>query len=423
MYRLQGLPAKPTDLFTVLAGANDLINVLGAPTTPANPAALDSAGATAAQAVAVNVQALVGLGAKNIVVAGLPNLGATPRSLAAGGPGGAGATFGLRASSAFNGELLSRLRTIAGGASDVNLVYVDLQGILDRVVQDYRALGYANATSYYLAPAAAGGGVGDPNSYVFWDDIHPTAKTHALLAQIVLEELNPEPVLGWAATEGTAALALNSVAQQAIDDRVRQLASSSRPTGRADAYVAFNYGDGGRDANGLRPKFDYQGQVVTAGVDLHLSDGVFVGGALNVGRANVDLARTPGNYTLEDTGGRLYALWRGGPVSFVLDADYGVLTAKGLHRTTAFGGFQTNGKTSGTHWGAGATAIWTVVRRPAHGAREARRLRGEGRAFARHGLRWPDRQKLGGHRRPRSRHFDEVRRARGAFRFSRGLAR
>jgi outer membrane lipase/esterase len=358
MYQLQGLAATPTDLFTVLAGANDLIAALSAPTTPVNPSALDAAGITAAQAVATNVQSLIGLGARNIVVAGLPNLGATPRSLASGGPGGAGATFGLRASTAYNAELLSRLRTIAASAPTANLVYVDLQGILDRVVQDYRALGYANATSYYLAPTTAGGGVGDPNSYVFFDDIHPTARTHAILAAIVTEELNPEPVLGFGGAVGTAALALQAQARDAIETRTRQIVGSQRPMGRADAYVAFNYTDGDRHSEGLRPAFDYQGQMVTAGVDVHLRDGIFLGGAVDVGRLNSDVKSGRGNFTTEDTSGSVYAVWHGGPVVLSLDGDYGVVNVKGIHRATAFSGFQTNGKTAGTHWGAGMTLAW-----------------------------------------------------------------
>lgn len=357
LFQQRGITPARTDLFTVLAGPNDLIPVLTAPTTPTNPAALDVAGGNAAQAVATQVQALIGLGAKNLVVAGMPNLGATPRSLAGGSTG---AALGLRATTAFNVNLLSRLTPMAAAAADVNLVFVDLQGVLDRVVLDHRALGYANATSYYLAPAAAGGGVGDPNNYVFWDDIHPTAKTHALLAAVVTEALNPERPLGFAGTLGTAALALESLATSAVDARAAQLAVSNRTSGRADAYATFNYGDGGRGRDGWRPKFDFTAQVLTAGADLRLSDGVFVGGALNAGRLNADLTAGGGDFTLEDTTGRLYAVWRGGPVSFLLDADYGTLTVKGIHRATALGGLPANGKSGGDHWGVGLKAAWAV---------------------------------------------------------------
>ncbi len=357
-YRLQGQPAARTDLFTILAGPNDLIPVLSAATTPANPAVLDTAGFNTAVTVAGHVQSLVTLGAKTIVAAGLPNLGVTPRTLAGGSTG---VSLGQRVSAAFNNEYRARLGTIAAAAAaDVNIVYVDLQGILDRVVLDYRALGYANATSYFLAPAAAGGGVGDPNSYVFWDDIHPTARTHAILAGIITEQLNPEIPLGFGANLGTASLALAGLGATALDDRAAQLAFSNRPAGRADAYVSFNYSDGERGRDGWRPGFGFDAQVVTAGVDLRLSDGVFVGGALQRGRLEADVAGGRGDFAVEDGAGRLYAVWRGGPVSLLLDGSFGVLDAKGIKRATAFGGFAANGKTGGDHWGAGVKAAWAV---------------------------------------------------------------
>lgn len=359
-YRLQGAPAQRTDLFTVLFGANDLLGVLTAPTTPANPGALDAAGVSAAQSVATGVQGLVGLGAKNLVVAGLPNLGTTPRSLALGGPSGPAAAFGLRATNAFNTELRSRLQAIAASAPDVNLIYVDLQGVLDRIVADYRALGFSNASSFFLAPSAQGGGVGDPNSYVFWDDIHPTSRTHSLLAAVITEQLNPEIPLGFAATIGSSGLALQNLEASAIDARASQIAVSNRGVGRADAYATFNYGDGNRARDGWRPKFDFDAYALTTGVDLRVNDGFFAGGALNVGRLKTDLTAGRGSYTMEDAGGRVYGVWHGGPVSLIADADYGVLSVKTIRRTTSFGGLQSNGKTGGDHWGVGLKAAWDV---------------------------------------------------------------
>lgn len=362
LYQLQvsARPTLPTDLFTVLAGANDLIGALSAPTTPTNPASLDTAGAATAQAAAAGVQALVSLGARNIVVAGLPNLGATPRSLASGGPGGAGATFGLRASSAYNATLRTQLGTISAAVPNLNLVYVDLQGIIDRVALDYQKLGYANATSYYLAPAAQGGGAGDPNNYVFWDDIHPTARTHALIAAIVLEELNPEPVLGFAATAGTAAMALQSQAAASLDARISQLAGTQRTVGRADVFATFNYLDGDRASDGWQPKLGYTGQILMTGVDLRLSDGFVAGGAVNAGRLDATVRGGRGNFEVEDTTGRLYGVWSASPISLAIEGDYGVVSVKDIRRATAFGGLQTNAKTSGTHWGVGLKALWSV---------------------------------------------------------------
>ena len=43
LFQQRGITPSRTDLFTVLAGPNDLIPVLTASTTPTNPAALDAA--------------------------------------------------------------------------------------------------------------------------------------------------------------------------------------------------------------------------------------------------------------------------------------------------------------------------------------------------------------------------------------------
>ena len=347
LFQSHAVAIQRTDLFTVWIGANDILNTAA----QANPAAMAPAGINAAQATANAIQSLINLGAKNILVVNMPDIGLTPAGLSSGG--GSLLTAG---SLAYNAEFDSRLRAITSGAPDVTLTRIDAAALIARIQVDFRALGFANATSGIILP----GGGGDPSGYVFFDGVHPSATTHALLARVVTEALNPEPAIGFAATEGTAALALQSLATSAIDSRLAQLATSRRAVGRADAYASFKYGTGNRVADGLRPKFDYDAQVVTAGVDGRISDGVTVGGALDTARLVAKVSAGRGGFTLEDQAGRLYGQWRGGPIAFSIDANYGVASVKGAHRTTAFGGFQSSGKTSGTHWGAGTKATWTV---------------------------------------------------------------
>lgn len=350
LFQSHAVAIQKTDLFTVWMGANDILNTAA----QTNPALMAPAGINAAQATANAIQSLITLGAKNILVVNMPDIGLTPAGLSSGG--GSLLTAG---SLAYNSEFDSRLRTIAAGAADVTITQIDAAALIARIQVDFKALGFANATSGLILPASQGGG-GDPNGYAFFDGIHPSARTHALLANVVTEALNPEPVVGFAGAEGTASLALQSLAAGAIDTRLSQLAIGSRPVGRADAFASFNYGSGDRVASGWRPKFDYDAQVVTAGVDGRVSDGVTLGGALDTARLVAKVSAGGGNFTLEDQAGKLYLQWHGGPFAFSIDGDYGVASVKGLHRTTAFGGFQTNGKTSGTHWGVGAKAAWIV---------------------------------------------------------------
>ena len=348
LFQLQHAPLQSTDLFTVWIGANDILNTA----SQANPAAMAPAGINAAQATTNAIQSLIGLGAKNILVINMPDIGLTPTGLSSGG--GSLLTAG---SLAYNAEFDSRLRILAGSAPDLTLTRIDAAALIARIQVDYKALGFTNATSGIILPGNSGA---DPNGFVFFDGIHPSARTHALLARVVTEALNPEPVVGFAATEGTAALALQSVAAGALEARLEQLAGSGRPVGRADAYASINYGDGNRVMDGRRPKFSYNAQALTAGVDGRVSDRFTLGGALDTGRLVGNVTAGGGNFTLEDQSGKLYGEWRGGPVAFAVDGDYGVASVKGVHRTTAFGGFQTNGKASGTHWGAGAKLTWVA---------------------------------------------------------------
>lgn len=354
-YRQLGQPARSTDLFTVMAGANDVLGALTSPAAATNPASLDVAGAAASQAVVANVQALVGLGARNLVVSGLPNIGMTPRALAQGGPGGTGAAFGQRVSAAFNNDLQARLQAIAAATPDLNLVYLDLQGVLEQTIANASTLGFANTTTPFISVLAQNPGA-NPNTYVFFDDIHPTARTHALLAAVVLEQLNPEIPLGFAATQGSAALALAALGASAVDARAAQLPFSNRAVRRGDVYVTFNYTDGVRGQEGRRERTAFDGYVTTAGIDWRISDGTFAGVAVQGG--SLGAAPRSGRFEVNDGGGRIYGVWRGGPVSLLLDGGYGVLRLKDIRRSTAFGGLATNGKTGGSRWGAGVKAQW-----------------------------------------------------------------
>lgn len=350
LFQSHAVTVQRTDLFTVWMGANDVLNTMQAPTTPYNPAAMDVAGVNAAQATTGAVQTLIGLGAKNIVVLNLPDIGATSAVASTGG-----AAFATRGSIAYNNEFDTRLAPIAAGATDVTLVRIDVRGIFQKLINDYKSFGYTGL----VLPVAAASSTDSP--YVFFvDGLHPSAKTHALLAAVITESLNPEPVVGFATTEGTAALALESLAASAIDSRAAQLAVSSRPIGRADAYVSFNYGNGDRATDGARPKFDYSARVVTTGVDVRVTDGLVFGGAIYGGQIDAKLGGTTGSFSISDNAARLYAVWHQGQLALTLDGDYGDVRVKNIHRTTALGGLQTNGKSDGTHWGAGLKAVWTI---------------------------------------------------------------
>jgi phospholipase/lecithinase/hemolysin len=173
-------PAKT--LFTVFAGANDVF--LG----------LESGAATPQQLVfgiAGNLTAaiteLAGLGARHFLVPNMPNLGLTP---------------------AFNSNPadiseLAQLINLAMATSltalesslkltyaDLNIVQFDTYGLLTQLVAQPPA-GVTNTTQACLN-LAAGTMCSNPDAYLFWDGVHPTAVTHKAFAEAFAYAV-PEP--------------------------------------------------------------------------------------------------------------------------------------------------------------------------------------------------------------------------------------
>lgn len=97
---------------------------------------------------------------------------------------------------AFNAALapkLAELRTSLG----VEIVEVDFFGLFDDIVADPLAFGIANLGSPCVdfdAFLQVQGICSNPESTLMWDSLHPTAATHALLADAAFTALQPVPV-------------------------------------------------------------------------------------------------------------------------------------------------------------------------------------------------------------------------------------
>ena len=84
----------------------------------------------------------------------------------------------------------------------IDIRRLDIFAILEDVIINSAAYGFTNATNqcytgddqnYTTLPAAAPGlTCSDPNSYIFWDYIHPTSATHNILAARAFAAV-PEP--------------------------------------------------------------------------------------------------------------------------------------------------------------------------------------------------------------------------------------
>lgn len=178
-------PAKT--LFTVWGGANDifLANALGGDLNlAANNAVANLMGV---------VGGLLGLGAQNILVVGLPDLSLSPLAIDLGPATQAGFAA---LTAGFNGGL-SGLLSQTEQASGANLMFFDPGVVTRAIVDDPQAFGLTNITEQcILSPQAL---QSNCEGYAFLDDVHPTTVVHSLFAA-GMAAVVPEPTGTWIIT-------------------------------------------------------------------------------------------------------------------------------------------------------------------------------------------------------------------------------
>lgn len=157
-----------TTLFFVLGGTND---VLRTNFTGANPAQVVP---NAAANIASQIQTLAGLGAQNIAVGTVPDLGKIPLATQLGTD--VSAEFSSL-SMQLNGAYRSLAPSLASSLG-VNVSILDWGRYLDDLVNDPSGNGFANATGTCLSGSTV---CADPSSYVFWDSVHPTTAAHSAI--------------------------------------------------------------------------------------------------------------------------------------------------------------------------------------------------------------------------------------------------
>lgn len=175
------LGANP--LAAVWFGGNDLRDAFDAPTPgTAVPAAI----ASAAAAIAAGVQELIDEGLGTVAVFGLPNLGRIPEIVGRGSDAMAAAAG---ASVAFNDTLRTALTGVSGG----DVAYVDIFGLFEAVAADPGAYDLTDVTGACI-PALLADPTTSCETYLFYDEIHPTSAGHALITDLLLDTVAPVPL-------------------------------------------------------------------------------------------------------------------------------------------------------------------------------------------------------------------------------------
>jgi phospholipase/lecithinase/hemolysin len=174
-------------LYTLSIGANDLLDAI--PDYASNPT-LAEADVTAAVADEVKfVGSLIGLGAKVFDILNVPDLGKTPEERSAG------TTAAATSLSAQYDAALGKSLAALASHDHVTIYVVNSFALIDAGVADPGAYGLTNVTNpvwtgnYYGTGGSLTVHGKAASTYLFFDQLHPTATGHALVASAALSSL------------------------------------------------------------------------------------------------------------------------------------------------------------------------------------------------------------------------------------------
>jgi outer membrane lipase/esterase len=195
--------ADPNALYVVVGGGNDLRDGRGAGSTPATRQAAALAAATN---LFNSVALIASRGARNILIANVPDLGTTPEA----------ALLGLVANSS---DISQRFNLLVAGLegqlealfAGLDVDFLDMNGLGAAIRQDALSNGGAvygitNVTSPCAGFTFSNGAA--CNVSLFSDALHPSARAHALLGQLALGTVLPVPGSVWLAVLGLGGLVL-----------------------------------------------------------------------------------------------------------------------------------------------------------------------------------------------------------------------
>lgn len=299
------------DVVGVWVGANNYFAALGIlALNPTNPTQqITTAVTNVANQTAQGLSELAALGARQILLFNLPNLGSTP--LFNTNP--AQAAVANEITSAHDAALAQVAQEVHL-QTGANVILMNQQFIFQELLANPAAYGKTNVTLACInTPSCVSASVAQQNQYLFWDQVHPTTGTHLLIAEYAnsaLQGVNSLSVPARLITQGTEAF--SSMLSQRIDalhDGVTglqaslpgsaQLASNGAgetdpfgmiPQNKLSVFITGAYNDGTRKNEAQANGFNYQIGTVAAGADYRFGPSVTAGLAFGYGtdHANVD---------------------------------------------------------------------------------------------------------------------------------------
>lgn len=285
--------ADPNALYTYWAGANDVLTGATRAQQFGNPAIAQSYAGQAALTAIGQIAALQNAGAKTIVVFNLPDLGKTPLNV-----GTANATGATALSTIYNLTFAGNAATATTAATGLysladGIVAINTFAIINEVTANPSAYGFTNTTgkacpaSSLICGPASSGYPTQPSSatYLFADDIHPSGRAHALLANIVYSTITAPGIVSLA-PEVAMQSAFNH--STAIGEALDSEWAAGREVGKVRGFTAVQFGQMNIDATGYTPALDADSMDLNIGATYRSSEAFTFGVAATLGNNSGD---------------------------------------------------------------------------------------------------------------------------------------
>ena len=281
---------NPNGLFVVWAGANDY---LGGGIT--NPVPVIGNLTTA-------VQRLTGAGATQLVVPNIPDLGKIP----AGAANPAQSAGLSQLSAAHNSGLKISLQTLAQNNPNISIVPTDMAALFSVAITNPARFGLTNVTQPCLN-STTGAVCATPDTFLFWDSVHPTAAGHRLISAYALDTIvAPRSI----AAQSETALGTANQQTREINHRLLALRTSSPPTARQlSVFVSGDSNFGDRSTTTTNTGFNIDTKGITVGADYPVSTNMAVGVAISSTNTNNQLNDNRGKVAIDSTSVSLYGTY------------------------------------------------------------------------------------------------------------------
>ena len=149
-------------LYVLWAGANDYLQGVSSVTVPV-------------ENMTRAISSIANIGAKNILVANIPDLGQLPATRNSVNSARLSAL-----TTAHNQSLRRKLKLLAQQYPHLQIVMLDANTLYSLAIAQKAAFGFTNVQSACLSNNRT---CGNPDQFLFWDGIHPTTAAHRILGE------------------------------------------------------------------------------------------------------------------------------------------------------------------------------------------------------------------------------------------------